>query len=148
MSLRTLRRCANVEEAIVVAGLLKSEGFHPTISNFHHAMMDWWIVQALGGVEIKVLDSEWDAAKSCIISMVESAPERLEATFGRMEAQPLRRPRLRVISMIFLMMPILFWPILFLLPAYHRHKIRRGLEATRTRHSNTREVHNDTPRNI
>lgn len=70
---RIIRRCASLPEAYVCWGLLRANGFDASIDNRHHAAQDWAMVQALGGIQIRIPTSQFDDAKACIIDAVETA---------------------------------------------------------------------------
>ncbi|MEO1660521.1 MAG: hypothetical protein AAFR51_06005 [Pseudomonadota bacterium] len=73
-----LRRCATLPEALICQALLTDRGFLASLDNAEHAAMDWGMVSALGGIQIRVPVSQADDAKKCIIDQVTHADEILE----------------------------------------------------------------------
>ncbi|PKP82351.1 MAG: hypothetical protein CVT79_05325 [Alphaproteobacteria bacterium HGW-Alphaproteobacteria-18] len=91
----TIRRCASAEEAAIVCALLNDAGIPASLENWHHAMIDWGALQALGGVGVLVPAGQFDDARRAIIEYAESAEDRLSAEFPKLEDYPLKPKRLR-----------------------------------------------------
>lgn len=91
----TIRRCASAEEAAIVCALLNDAGIPASLENWHHAVIDWGALQALGGVGVLVPAGQVDAARRAIIEYAESADDRLSAEFPILEDYPLKPKRLR-----------------------------------------------------
>ena len=68
-----VRTCATLNEAYICRGLLQTHGIQASIDNAEHAAVDWSIVQALGGVHIRVPISQYGLAKTTIVQTVEHA---------------------------------------------------------------------------
>lgn len=68
-----VRTCATLNEAYICRGLLQTHGIHASIDNAEHAAVDWFIIQGLGGVRIRVPISQYELAKTAIIQTVEHA---------------------------------------------------------------------------
>lgn len=97
-----IRRCATAEEAVIVCALLENAGIPTSIDSWHHAMIDWGVVQALGGVAVRVPASLFNVARQTIIDYADSAEDRLSSEFPLLDPYPLPQNRLRYyILMIF-----------------------------------------------
>lgn len=70
-----IRRCASLPEAYACLGLLKANGFLASLDNANHATVDWAMVQALGGIQIRVPISQFDDAKTCIVESVTASTQ-------------------------------------------------------------------------
>ena len=73
-----IRRCATLSEAQICNGFLQSRGVLSSIDNEHHAAVDWTIVSAIGGVQIRVPISQYDEAKTLIVDRVTWAKAAFE----------------------------------------------------------------------
>ena len=94
-----IRRCATLSEAQICTGLLHSRDIWATIDNAEHAAVDWGSIQALGGVHVRVLASEFDAAKQAItdaVLLARKTPIELDEEFEPI----LRNRRWRGLSML------------------------------------------------
>lgn len=97
-----LRRCATIEEALVIDSLLKDGGFYSHIGERHISHMQWDIIPALGGVTVWVRAERLLEAGEYIIDMRASAHERLESALGEYDTAPLKLRWGRALSMIFI----------------------------------------------
>ena len=79
----------------MICALLNDAGIPAHLENWHHAMIDWGVLQALGGVGVLVPASEAVAARETIIAYVQSADERLHGSFPELETTPLKQGKLR-----------------------------------------------------
>lgn len=109
-----IRRCASAEEAAIVCALLNDAGIPASLENWHHAMIDWGVMQALSGVGVLVPASEGGRARAAIIEYTESADERLREDFPDLEPGPLRPKRLRQFVLIGYFTGILYVPLILL----------------------------------
>lgn len=89
-----LRNYSNPEEALVVSAALQDGGFAAEIDNINHVTLEWYLIPALGGVQVRVPDSQLAAARAYLNDMVESAYERLIAATGEIP-EPAPRSRWR-----------------------------------------------------
>jgi hypothetical protein len=90
-----IRRCASAEEAAIVCALLNDADIPASLENWHHAMIHWGVLPALGGVGVHVPAGMAEPARRVIIEYVESAEERLETEFPDLENIPLPPRRWR-----------------------------------------------------
>lgn len=90
-----IRRCASAEEAAIISALLNDAGIAASLENWHHAMMDWGVLQALGGVGVRVPADRLREAQAAIIDYAESADERLRVDFPDLETTPSKPKRFR-----------------------------------------------------
>lgn len=111
----TIRRCASAEEAAIVCTLLDDAGIPAALENWHHAMIDWGALQALGGVGVKVPAARFDEARQAIINYAETANERLAEEFPELEPYPLQPKRLRFYILIAFYTGLVFLPIMVVL---------------------------------
>jgi hypothetical protein len=107
-----IRRCASAEEAAIVCALLNDAGIPASLENWHHAMMHWGMLPALGGVGVQVPATRADEARDAIITYAESATERLKTEFPDMEFTPLRPSRWRQLVLIGYYTGLLLMPLL------------------------------------
>ncbi len=76
-----LRNYSRAEEALVVCAALQDAGFDAAIDNLNHASLEWYLVPALGGIQIRLPAAQLEPAKAHLNDMVQSAEARLlEAT--------------------------------------------------------------------
>ena len=90
-----IRRTTGMEEAAVITSALQAGGYSPSISNFHHAVNNWLLVPALGGVHIYLPAQEYESAKAYLRELHASAAKTLEAEFGPADMKPLKSRRIR-----------------------------------------------------
>lgn len=110
-----IRRCASAEEAAIVCALLNDAGIPASLENWHHAMIDWGVLQALGGVGVRVPADMLDAAREAIIGYAESADERLQGEFPDLETGPLKPKRFRQFVLIGYYSNLLLAPLIIAL---------------------------------
>lgn len=77
-----LRNYSSVEEALVVYAALQDAGFDAAIDNFNHAVLEWYIVPALGGVQVRLPAAQLEPAKAHLSDMVHTAEARLAEATG------------------------------------------------------------------
>ena len=106
-----VRRCASAEEAAIVAALLNDAGMLAHLENWHHAMLDWGALHALGGVGVLVPASEAETARQVIIDYAQSADERLRIDFPELEPWPLPPNRLRSVIAITVYSGLAYLPL-------------------------------------
>ena len=97
-----IRACATVNEALIVAELLRDGGFEASIDNYYHASLDWWSISAFGGVYVRVPEGQLIDAGQYMIEAVQTADERVEASTGQI-FEPIEKTRhVTAWSMLFL----------------------------------------------
>ncbi|MEO1475315.1 MAG: hypothetical protein AAFS13_02950 [Pseudomonadota bacterium] len=101
-SIVILRRCATLEEALVVDSLLKAGGFNPSIGEYYVGTIQWDALAAIGGVTVWIREDEAVAAAQYIIDMRTTAHNRLVEEFGSIDTSPLSLRWGRAGSMMFL----------------------------------------------
>ena len=109
-----IRRCASAEEAAIVCALLNDAGIPASLENWHHAMIHWGVLPALGGVGVHVPAGMAEQARQVIIEYVESAEERLRTDFPDLDAAPLKPKRLRQFILIGYCTGLLLVPFILL----------------------------------
>ncbi len=109
-----VRRCASAEEAAVICALLNDAGIAASLENWHHAMIDWGVLQALGGVGVLVPANQLPEARDVIIAYAESADERLRGDFPDLETAPLNPKRFRQLVLIGYYTGLLLVPFILL----------------------------------
>ena len=92
MSAVTVRRCATLNEAHIVCGLLRSHGFEAAVEEANHAANDWFVVQALGGVRVSVPHAQLDSATQLIAEVMAASQQVSDSA----NPESLRKPRSRV----------------------------------------------------
>lgn len=116
--LAVFRRCATLEEALVVDSLLQSGGFQSSTPVRYHGANDWFLVPALNGVPVFVPEPELMSAGEYLVTARKHATTSLEAEFGLIDTTPFENRWGRGLTMIFLYLgagTLLWWPIAFLL---------------------------------
>ncbi|MHA7901033.1 MAG: putative signal transducing protein [Henriciella sp.] len=108
-----IRRCATLSEAYIVDGLLRSSGVLSSIDNANHATIDWGSVSALGGIQIRVPNSQFERSKEIIIEHAGAAEETLDEMFEPYDA-PVKTRRLTAISMLLIYVGIIDIPVLLI----------------------------------
>lgn len=106
-----IRRCASAEEAAIVCALLSDAGITASLENWHHAMINWGIIPAMGGVGVLVPSSQADQARIAIIEYAQSAEERLRAEFSDLDNAPLAPDRVRQFVLIICFSGLVYVPI-------------------------------------
>ena len=115
-----LRRCATIEEALIIDSLLQDGGFLSSTPVRYHAQNEWWSVQAFNGIPVFIPDVELVEAAEYLIEMRATAKERLEEQFGEIDNSKLPLRWRRGATMLFLQLGggiFLFFPLLYLLAA-------------------------------
>ncbi len=74
---RTLATFDSVLQAHVAAGRLQAEGLDAVIADANHAAADWLVMQALGGVKIRIPAEQYDAARA-VLARVEAGDFALQ----------------------------------------------------------------------
>lgn len=72
-----VRTCSTLNEAYICRGLLQTHGIHASIDNAEHAAVDWFIVQALGGVYVRVPISQLHDAQEAMVEHINHADQLL-----------------------------------------------------------------------
>lgn len=106
-----IRRCASAEEAAIVCALLNDAGIPASLENWHHAMIDWGVLQALNGVAVCVPAYQIEAAKQAIIEYADSAEDRLKGEFESLDPYPLKPKMLRVYILIAFFSGLAYAPV-------------------------------------
>ena len=88
--LTVFRRCATLEEALIVASLLRDGGFYCSLGEYHIGSLQWDIVAAIGGVSVWVRQSQLLEAGQYLLDMRASAEARLSEEFGPIDTTPLK----------------------------------------------------------
>ena len=86
-----LRRCATVEEAIVIDSALKAGGFQSNLGEYFFAH----IHPAFGGVSVFVPEVQFAEAQSHLAELRASAAERLTDELGPVDMAPLKLRKVR-----------------------------------------------------
>ena len=94
MSAVTVRRCATLNEAHIVCGLLRSHGFEAAVEEANHAANDWFVVQALGGVRVSVPHAQLDSATQLIAEVMAASQQVSDSA----NPESLRKPRSRYLG--------------------------------------------------
>ena len=94
------RRCATLEEALVVSTLLTDGGFYNSIGEYHVASLQWDAIAAFGGVTIWVPEADLMDAGYYLLDMRASAVQRLTEVFGPIDNRPLEMRWGRAWSML------------------------------------------------
>jgi len=81
-----IKRCATLNEAYILQGLLAANGFDARLDEANHAAMNWWLIPALNGVAIRLPITQAAEAKRTVLAIAETAPANLEKQFGPYEA--------------------------------------------------------------
>ena len=87
-----LRNYSRVEEALVVCSALQDAGFDAAIDNLNHATLEWYLVPALGGIQVRIPASQLKPAKAYLNEMFHTAEQRLLEATGE-TADPIHRRR-------------------------------------------------------
>jgi len=115
-----LRRCATLEEALVVDSLLQDGGFLSSTPMRYHAQNDWGTVPAFNGTPVFIPEAELHEAGAYLIEMRATAKERLEGALGEVDHSkfPLRWGRaLTMLILYFGGGAVIVFPLIFLLAA-------------------------------
>lgn len=113
-----LRRCATLEEALIVDSLLQDGGFISSVPVRYHGANDWFIVAAQNGVPVFVPEIEAIDAGQYILAMRATAASRLVEEFGEIDTAPLKLRWGRAWSMFIIysgLAPYLLSPLIYLL---------------------------------
>lgn len=76
-----------VEEALVVCSALNDAGFDASIDNLNHAVTDWALVTALGGIRVRLPSTQLDEARAALVDMRSSAAQAAEPEPIRMRSR-------------------------------------------------------------
>jgi hypothetical protein len=118
-NLSIIRRCASVEEAVVVNSMLRDGGFESRLEDWNIASTYWLYVTAFGGVRISVPRSQLISASKYMFEMERTAEQRLIEELGPPDKTPLRPRYFLAFTMLFLVFHPLFpFAVLFLLCEY------------------------------
>lgn len=115
---------SSVEEALIIRGVLESNGIQVNIPNEQHASIDWAMIPALGGLAIQVPDDRLDEARQLLADLqAETASDDEVAlednTYFENRAEQ-RRGKARSMLVIYLAAPVIFL-IAGLLWSAYRH---------------------------
>lgn len=117
-SLVVLRRCATLEEALVVKSLMDHGGFYCGLGEYYVATVQWDALAAFNGVSVWVPESQLFEAGQYLLDMRASAHERLSEEFGEIDTAPLKMRWGRAWTMLIIYSGysyLLLIPIFFLL---------------------------------
>jgi hypothetical protein len=78
-----LHNYSRVEEALVVCSALQDAGFDATIDNLNHAILEWYLVPALGGIQVRLPATQLEPARAHLNEMVQTAEQRLTDVTGQ-----------------------------------------------------------------
>lgn len=101
-----LRRCATVEEAIVIDSALKAGGFQSSLGEYYFAHVQWDAIAAIGGVSILLPSSQFDSARKYLAELRSTAFESLADEFDNFDMRPLKLRWARAWSMLILYSPV------------------------------------------
>lgn len=87
-----LRNYCRVEEALVVCSALQDAGFDAAVDNLNHATLEWYLVPALGGIQVRIPASQLKPAKAYLNEIFHTAEQRLLEATGE-TADPIHRRR-------------------------------------------------------
>jgi|GEM_PF-3593344 len=93
----TLTVCYSVPEAHVIVSTLSARGVPSFPLGLGHAAISWYLIHALGGIEIRVVDADYDSA----FEILQLAEEPVDRFFSDAEAFK-RRPAFNAIVLLFL----------------------------------------------
>ena len=91
-----IRRCASLEEAAVINSILQAFGFQSVLGNWHHSHLNWEVMLALGGIDVRVPYSEADDATNFLEERLINAQKCLKQEFPDLDTEPLYRSRWRI----------------------------------------------------
>lgn len=110
MSFVIFRRYGTFPDAMVDFSLLKAHGYTPIFNNYHHASLDFFLMEALGGLIIMLPEQDIEEAKALIESSIPIPEEEYEPV------KPDKKNRFK--SAIFMVLHLFspLWLFLFLPP--------------------------------
>jgi len=114
------RRCATIEEALIVSSLLQDGGFYHSLGEYYVSNVQWDALAAFGGVSIWMPESELLPAGQYLLDMRKSAADRLEVEFGAFDTAPLKLRWGRAWSMLIIysgLSYLIFIALLYILAA-------------------------------
>jgi hypothetical protein len=94
------RRCATLEEALIVSALLKDGGFYNSIGEYHVASVQWDALAAYGGVTIWIPEADLMEAGHYLLEMRASSAQRLIEALGPIDNGQLKMRWGRAWSML------------------------------------------------
>jgi hypothetical protein len=74
-----VKTCLSLPEALVVSSYLADKGIFAALNGYHHASTAWHCLYALNGIQISVLDVDFDRARQ----LVDQARSSSDADAGR-----------------------------------------------------------------
>ena len=77
-SLVPIKACLSLPEALVVSSYLRDHGLITALNGYHHASVAWFVLFALDGVRISVLDRDVGRARELLADAASQAPGREE----------------------------------------------------------------------
>jgi hypothetical protein len=70
-----VKTCLSLPEALVASSYLRDHGVMTALNGYHHASAAWHVLLALGGIQISILDSDFDRARELLVDGSPPAPD-------------------------------------------------------------------------
>jgi hypothetical protein len=61
-----IKTCLSLPEALVASSYLRDHGVMTALNGYHHASVAWFVLFALGGIQLSVLDNDLDRARDLL----------------------------------------------------------------------------------
>ena len=87
-SLVPVKACLSLPEALVVSSYLRDHGLITALNGYHHASVAWFVLFALDGVRISVLDRDVGRARELLADVALEAPSQEEPEGERRHSAP------------------------------------------------------------
>jgi hypothetical protein len=87
-SLVPVKTCLSLPEALVVSSYLSGHGLITALNGYHHASAAWFVLFALDGVRISVLDRDVGRARELLADVASKDPSQEEPEAGRRHSAP------------------------------------------------------------
>ena len=78
-----VKSCLSLPEALVVSSYLRDHGLITALNGYHHASVAWFVLFALDGVRISVLDKDVARARELLGHVESKPPSQQESDAGR-----------------------------------------------------------------
>jgi hypothetical protein len=83
-----VKTCLGLPEALVASSYLRDHGVMTALNGYHHASVAWYVLFALNGIQISVLDSDLDRARELLADSSPVAVEEEQAQAGGAATPP------------------------------------------------------------